>query len=325
MSITLATFVFTTLTFGIMPAQCSWTPINFRPIIGILSQETSDNITSQYPKNYSSYIAASYVKFIEGSGARVAPIWIGKNESYYEDILGKVNGVLLPDGSSSFSNKSGYVDAADMIYNISKKINKKGDYFPIFGISLGLQVLTYLEAGRKEHRINCSSDGQLISLNFTSALNSSKMFNKTSPGILHVLNCQEITGNYHNLCVTTEGLRNVSVDKEYNVLSINNDYNGVEFVSTLEHDTLPFYGVQFDPVKNLYEWVKRKNITHTQYAYKVTRYFGDFFISEARKNMHKFPTKEEAGSLIYNYTVTYTAPKIGWFLQTYLFNENDTN
>lgn len=49
---------------------------NTRPIIGILTQEISNFVRRNYPdKEYSSYIAASYVKFVEGAGGRVVPIW----------------------------------------------------------------------------------------------------------------------------------------------------------------------------------------------------------------------------------------------------------
>lgn len=49
--------------------------LNNRPIIGVLSQEQSKSLQKKYPKeNYTSYIAASYVKDIEASGARVVPI-----------------------------------------------------------------------------------------------------------------------------------------------------------------------------------------------------------------------------------------------------------
>lgn len=49
--------------------------LNDRPIIGILSQETF-SVNKYFPgENYESYIAASYVKFIESAGARVIPVW----------------------------------------------------------------------------------------------------------------------------------------------------------------------------------------------------------------------------------------------------------
>lgn len=49
--------------------------VNERPIIGVLSQEQSFYLHGKYPdENYTSYIAASYVKDIESAGARVVPI-----------------------------------------------------------------------------------------------------------------------------------------------------------------------------------------------------------------------------------------------------------
>lgn len=48
---------------------------NDTPIIGILAQEISYHLNTKWPGVYTSYIAASYIKFIEGAGARPVPIW----------------------------------------------------------------------------------------------------------------------------------------------------------------------------------------------------------------------------------------------------------
>lgn len=49
--------------------------VNQRPIIGVLAQEQSFYLHGKYPEeNYTSYIAASYVKDVESAGARVVPI-----------------------------------------------------------------------------------------------------------------------------------------------------------------------------------------------------------------------------------------------------------
>jgi len=46
------------------------------PIIGVLTQEVYvDGLISRHFDNKTSYIAASYVKYLEGAGARVVPIW----------------------------------------------------------------------------------------------------------------------------------------------------------------------------------------------------------------------------------------------------------
>ena len=46
---------------------------HYYTVEGILSQEPSDSVGSASPGSLS-YIAASYVKWIEGQGARVVPI-----------------------------------------------------------------------------------------------------------------------------------------------------------------------------------------------------------------------------------------------------------
>lgn len=51
------------------------TVLNDSPIIGILAQEISYHLDSKWPGEFKSFIAASYVKFLEGGGARVVPIW----------------------------------------------------------------------------------------------------------------------------------------------------------------------------------------------------------------------------------------------------------
>lgn len=49
--------------------------VNDAPIIGVVAQEISYRLNQKWPGVYRSYIAASYIKFVEGAGARAVPIW----------------------------------------------------------------------------------------------------------------------------------------------------------------------------------------------------------------------------------------------------------
>ncbi|KYN33393.1 Gamma-glutamyl hydrolase B, partial [Trachymyrmex septentrionalis] len=310
---------------------------------GILTQEISYNLNKTYPNQYHSYIAASYVKFVEGAGARAVPIWIGGNTLYYEDILSKVNGVLWPGGSTYFFNKEGYADAGAKIYSdfnhsdicifffclfidrIVKRINEEGKYFPIFGICLGFELLTYVATNRVEHRTRCSSNNQRLPLEFTRDYTESKLFKNAPLNVLRILSEQNVTANYHHFCITKEILRHDKLTKKFHVLSLNHDENGLEFISILEHKQFPFYGLQFHPEKNLYEWVIGKRIPHSINATIASQYFANFFVNEARKNFNEFPKQEEQRSLIYNYPVTYTALQSSSFQQCYMFKKSDRN
>jgi len=50
---------------------------------------------------------------------------------------------------------------------IAKEINARGVYFPIFGICLGFELLTYVAANRVEHRTLCSNTNQPLPLECT--------------------------------------------------------------------------------------------------------------------------------------------------------------
>ncbi|KAL0107080.1 hypothetical protein PUN28_015548 [Cardiocondyla obscurior] len=299
---------------------------NDRPIIGILTQEIDYKLNEQYPDQYHSYIAASYVKFVEGAGARPVPIWIDGTDSYYETILSKVNGVLWPGGSTYFNQSKGYADAGAVIYRIAKNINARGEYFPIFTICLGFELLTYVAANCVEHRTTCSSHNQPLPLEFTHDFRESNLFGNAPQDVIKILSEENVTANYHRYCVTMQDLNNVNLTDEFHVLSLNHDKNDLEFISTIEHKQFPFYGLQFHPEKNLYEWVTGKNIPHGSNATIVSQYFANFFVNEARKNSHEFRTKEEEKqSLIYNYPITYTALQNSSFEQCYMFKKNDRN
>ena len=75
--------------------------INYRPIVGILSQELSSSLEPWYGENYTSYIGAAYVKYIEQAGARVVPVLINQTDEYYDTIFKSTNGLLIPGGAVS--------------------------------------------------------------------------------------------------------------------------------------------------------------------------------------------------------------------------------
>ena len=69
----------------------------------------------------------------------------------------------------------------------------------------------------------------------------------------------------------------------------------------------PIYGVQWHPEKSIYEWTSAEGINHSEHTVIVAQTLANFFVQEARKSTHSFPsTEEENNMLIYNYSPTYT-------------------
>lgn len=135
-----------------------------RPIVGVLVQEISRVFELMYPRQYTSFIAASYVKWLESGGARVVPIFPGRDISYYQTILSKLNGVLLPGGSVDKNDRGGYTEAAENILNIAIDMNLKKDFFPVFGVGLGMDFMLYKSGDAENVHSDCSLDSVALSL-----------------------------------------------------------------------------------------------------------------------------------------------------------------
>ncbi|XP_063307434.1 gamma-glutamyl hydrolase-like [Pelobates fuscus] len=287
-------------------------PVNTRPIIGILTQET---IFEEWELHGSSYIAASYVKSIESAGARVIPIMINLPEEEYVKIFNSINGILLPGGIVDLRH-SGYAKAAKIFYDLALKANDNGDYFPIWGTCLGFEELTYLTSGELLLTLTDTEDVSLP-LKFSQDALRSKLFRNIPKDLYDNLSKLPITSNFHSWSLSVQNFTaNEKLKKFYNVLSTNSD-GTVEFISTFEAYDYPIYGVQWHPEKISFEWKIAPGISHTAEAVYASFYMAEFFVNEARKSLHKFPdTTQENEALIYNYCPKYTG-KI--FDQMYFF------
>lgn len=139
---------------GLFPA----TTAHDRPIIGIMVQEVSKVFELMYPNRFDSFIAASYVKWIESAGARVVPIWIGEEPLYYELIMSKINGILLPGGNIDKNDRGGYAESAGLVMKIATEMNLRNDFFPIFGVGVGMDLMLYYTNDNQDITANCLLD-----------------------------------------------------------------------------------------------------------------------------------------------------------------------
>uniref|UniRef100_A0A3P8YK36 folate gamma-glutamyl hydrolase n=1 Tax=Esox lucius TaxID=8010 RepID=A0A3P8YK36_ESOLU len=295
-------------------ASCTALKRNEKPIIGVLAQE----VRTPQPQK-ASYIAASYVKFLEAAGARVVPVMINQTLEEYKKLFNSINGILYPGGGVSIVS-SGYANVARIFYKLAIEATSRGDYFPVWGTCLGFEELTYLTSGEMLlSRTNTS--GVALPLVFTNGTRESRLFKEFPADVLNALASEPITENSHNFSLTLKRYnRNKDLRKFYKVLTTNSD-GKTEFVSTMEAYDFPIYGTQWHPEKNAYEWT-RPYIPHSPSAVRTTFFMGEFFVNEdsaVRKNLHKFDDEEaEKRSLIYNYNPVYTGIKSA-FEQLYFF------
>jgi len=290
------------------------------PIIGIFSQPTTSK-EGDCGGNCL-YIAASYVKQLESAGARVVPINYNANEAELDAVFNSINGIFFTGGSSAFPKSAQYM------FDKVVAANQAGDYMPLWGTCMGFQWLV-LAASRDSNILDPKS-GQMdaynysIPLDFTKAAQDSKLFKDAPANVMDILAKQNVTMNNHHYGIWTEHFeQTTSLTSFFNVLSTNNDRLGSNFVSTIESIKYPIFGSQWHPEKNTYEWGKTNGIpneaiNHSPEAVLIAQYTSNFFVQQARKNNHKYPTPAaEEAALIYNYQPAKTT---GSFIQEYFFH-----
>ncbi|KXJ14950.1 gamma-glutamyl hydrolase A [Exaiptasia diaphana] len=291
--------------------------LNNRPIIGVLAQESPDEV-AQFGKTF---IPASYIKYLESAGARVVPIRNDLTDQQIQDLFSSINGVLFPGGDVDLWT-SGYAKTARVIFDLAVKANDAGDVFPLWGTCLGFQMLHVLAANGKDILTSCKGENVSLPLNFTEGYEDSRMFGKAPQDIKTYLAKLPVTLNMHQNCVSVQTYKQqTSLNTFIKVLSTNMDIdNKVNFLSTVEAVKYPFYGTQWHPEKNQFEWTKEENINHSSEGVLVTQYVADFFVDQARLSKHHFKSrKEETSSLIYNYNPHLCIPDVSHYEQCYFF------
>lgn len=288
------------------------------PIIGILAQDSDGYVKEKFGPTY---IVASYIKYIESAGGRVVPIRNDLSEEQLEKLFSSINGVLFPGGGVNVFD-SQYARTGKILFNLAMKANDAGDVFPLWGTCLGFQFLSVCGAGGQNVLSPVDGEDYTIPLNLSDGYESSRLLGSAPEEIITYLKTANVTYNHHQQCVSTDTYyNNDALKKFYKVLSTNRDKEGVkEFVSTIEGRDYPFYGVQWHPEKNSFEWTSAEGINHSKQAVLVTQYVADFFVNQARLSGHHFSSKEEEdAALIYQHNPVYCYPEITHFEQCYIF------
>uniref|UniRef100_A0A3B4FP26 folate gamma-glutamyl hydrolase n=1 Tax=Pundamilia nyererei TaxID=303518 RepID=A0A3B4FP26_9CICH len=221
----------------------------------------------------SSYIAASYVKYLEAAGARVVDTIPLKHLLAYLSKLWLLR-LLLPGGDVDLQT-SQFSRAAKIFYNLALKGNDAGDYFPIWGTCQGFQQLTVLTANKNLLTLT-DTKAVALPLTLTSVAPSSRLFRNFPKDLLRSLASENITANFHSWSLS---IRNAKLRRFYKILSTNSD-GKKEFISTMEANHYPFYAVQWHPEKSPFEWVDKPGMIHSVSAVRASFYTASFFVSE---------------------------------------------
>jgi len=175
----------------------------------------------------------------------------------------------------------------------------------------------------KPYRAACNSLEQAVPLELEEGWEESRLLGSASNDVIDQLTSLPVTVNFHRWCLTKENFTRDEMDDFWNLLSVNSDLEGMEFISTLEAKNFPFYATQFHPEKNMFEWAPwHTSIPHSREATSVSLYMVEHFVEAARQSSHQFPSRAaEESHMIYNHRAYFSGQEAtdSGFTQVYLF------
>ncbi len=295
--------------------------VNSRPIIGVFACPPP----IRFQKTATSYIPASYVKWLESSGARVVPVPYDLPLADLQTLLRSISGLLLPGGygEPTVNPDTPYMATLRHVLAYAHETNRVGRPFAIYGTCLGFEALSVLTAD-DNILINTNAEnmtGQLTDV----AMGGSRLFGGIQgPLAVQLLKEKPIATNFHSYGLGL-GTMNTRPFLQTRLLATQPDLDGLPFVAAWEHAHYPIFASQFHPERPAFEWDPAVMATpHTVEAVIVGQAIGNSFVEQARQSYNKFPnTDQEDAMLIYNFPVTYTESDDFHFEQAYFFSSDD--
>ncbi|BBN11618.1 gamma-glutamyl hydrolase [Marchantia polymorpha subsp. ruderalis] len=271
-----------------------------QPLIGILTGEMDDMIGgfgTYHPGM--SYIAASYVKFVESGGARAVPLLHNEPVESLRRKFSVINGLLLPGGDTNMDGGP-FLDTVKLLLDWAIEANDKGDYFPVHGTCLGMEVLANVIAQRNMME-SCIAKKTPATLQFIDESKKSKSFFKWVPeDVLEKIPTVPLTIMNHKMGITPATFASTKPLADFfEVLTLSPDDYGQMYVSSVQGKKYPVTATMFHPEKNMFEWTYN-TIPHSAAAIQLSQSIADYFISEARKSSHAPSSQDEVNNLLVN-------------------------
>ena len=236
------------------------------PVVGILTQPLHQphHLFSGNQTNQQYYIAASYVKWLEAGGARSIPIpYDATDPDLLDDLFSQIQLLFLPGGAAKLPF------AVTYLLNKAAASNQNGDFFPVWGTCLGFEFLLQ-HFGKKKLPSGFAAENMSLPLHQVQPVGLYR-----DPVIYSTVTTENVTlNNHHSGIEPRRFLQNPALTALWQVTSTNHDAHHRPFVSTIEPwhpDTFPFFGVQYHPEKNAFEYA---TYPHTNIPYEDINHSG---------------------------------------------------
>jgi gamma-glutamyl hydrolase len=230
-------------------------------MIGIIAFPEINSSRSVFPTNY--------VNWVESSGAKAVVIPYNLSHKKIAKQLDKLSGLIWTGGAIENHHYSTlqyntYMNTLHLSFEIIKKYNDKGRYFPLWGTCLGFEILVLFGKNVNpstifDHVQSHPKSGKDC-ITFT---HSSRLKDWFGPEMCKKMEVTPCALHHHNLGFDI---------KPMNHLTIVSTDSG--FINMIEYKRYPFYGVQFHPERPF-----------NAFSRKVSFYFSCFLKKECETNL----------------------------------------
>ncbi|OIT33052.1 PREDICTED: gamma-glutamyl hydrolase 1-like [Nicotiana attenuata] len=292
--------------------------LNYRPVIGIISHP-GDGASGRIVNSTSvSFIAASYVKFVESAGARVIPLLFEDSPQLLNQKLDLVNGVIFPGG---WARKGKYFETVKAIFKKVLEKNDADEHLPLLAINLGFELLMMIVSKDNNILEKFSVPNQASKLRFVETVNiEDTVFGRFPPTLLKKLSKECLVLQRNKYGLSPEKFQaNDDLSSFFIMLTTSTDTRNKVFVSTLQAENYPITALQWHPEKSAFEWGSAA-IPHSEDAVQVTQLVANYFVGEARKSSNKPDAQKVLDNLIYNYSPAYSGKAGKGYDEVYIFN-----
>lgn len=193
--------------------------------------------------NYTYYVMSSFVKFLQGAGARVVPLIPSMSEEETFARLEKLNGVFLPGGDGD------YYDYAKMIFHRVKAMNDNGTYIPMWGTCMGYEQIANFSAANGDPNEHMYLTHESLPLEFITDPRDTQMFGQLQE-VAFLFENHNYTYNGHNWGIPPEKFETDAGLKEmFTATSISYlpSPDNRPFVTSMEGKKYPIFGTLFHP------------------------------------------------------------------------------
>ncbi|KAL7143452.1 hypothetical protein ABFS83_08G191700 [Erythranthe nasuta] len=270
----------------------------FTPVIGILSHPGNGGSGSSNKTTKASYIAASYVKFVESAGARVIPLIYNEPLKVINEKLNLVNGVIFTGGTAK---RGVYFDVVKSIFKNVRRKNDAGNHFPLLAICLGFELITMIVSEKKNILETFDAKNHVSTLKIMGNIDVKEtLFQSFPPDLLKKLSKERLVMQNHRYGISPEKfVKNEKLDGFFKILTTTADRKNNFYVSTVQACEYPVTGVQWHPEKNAYDQ-SLSATPRSEDAVKVTKLVANFFVREARMSKNKPASWKVQANLIRN-------------------------